>query len=342
MPRPRSDLAACRDLLRGGSRTFYAASFGLPRATRDAATALYGFCRLSDDAIDVAGDALPALDALHARLDRIYSGESCEAAADRAFAAVVDRYEIPKSLPEALLEGFEWDAHGRRYRDLAELRAYSVRVAGTVGMMMSLVMGARERSVLGRACALGAAMQLTNIARDVGEDARAGRLYLPLDWLSEEGIDAQRWMADPRFSGGLARVVRRLLMSAEQLYREAASGISALPRTCRPGIHAARLMYREIGRELERAGLDSVAQRTRVPATRKAALLCSAVALSWRSSRARTAAPMPEALFLLDDVSRSVAVRRGQIHASEVGRIEWLIDLFERLERRESNVRASS
>ncbi len=107
---------------------------------------------------------------------------------------------MPRELPEALLEGFEWDLVGRRYETLEELQAYAARVAGSVGAMMAVLMGARSAAVLARACDLGVAMQLTNIARDVGEDARQGRLYLPLAWLREAGIDPERLARSARFS----------------------------------------------------------------------------------------------------------------------------------------------
>ena len=94
---------------------------------------------------------------------------------------MVAEHKLPRAIPEALLEGFAWDAAHRRYETLSAVRAYGARVAGSVGAMMCLIMGATSRDALSRACDLGLAMQLTNIARDVGEDARAGRLYLPLD-----------------------------------------------------------------------------------------------------------------------------------------------------------------
>ena len=112
---------------------------------------------------------------------------------------------MPRILPDALLEGLAWDAMGRRYATLSDLRAYSARVASAVGAMMCVLMRVRDRDALARACDLGVAMQLTNIARDVGEDAREGRLYLPTDWLAGAGVDL-------RIDGAgqpLARVVRK-------------------------------------------------------------------------------------------------------------------------------------
>ena len=175
-----ADMAACRALLKGGSRTFHAASKVLPRRVSDPAIALYAFCRLADDAVDLGDNRAAAVERLKERLDRAYRGQPMDQAADRAFADVVARFSIPREVPEALLEGLAWDAEGRRYETLPELYAYAARVAGTVGAMMTLVMGQRTPEIVARACDLGVAMQLTNIARDVGEDARAGRLYLPL------------------------------------------------------------------------------------------------------------------------------------------------------------------
>jgi 15-cis-phytoene synthase len=102
---------------------------------------------------------------------------------------------LPRELPAALLEGFAWDAAGRYYETIDELHDYCARVAGSVGAMMALIMGVKNKQVLARACELGNAMQLTNIARDVGEDARNGRLYLPRSWMREAGIDPQAWLA---------------------------------------------------------------------------------------------------------------------------------------------------
>jgi 15-cis-phytoene synthase len=107
-----ADIAACRQLLRTGSRSFYAASFLLPQRIRDPAIALYAFCRIADDAIDCAGDEpgaqARALDELRDRLGRVYDGRPIDAYTDRALADVVERFGIPKALLDALLEGFEW------------------------------------------------------------------------------------------------------------------------------------------------------------------------------------------------------------------------------------------
>jgi phytoene synthase len=327
-------------LLRGGSRTFFAASLVLPRAVSDPATALYAFCRLADDAVDLDGGRLDAVDRLTDRLARAYRGQPLTLPADRAFADVVARFAIPRALPEALLEGLRWDAEGRRYETLDDLLGYAVRVAGTVGAMMALLMHCREPAVVARACDLGIAMQLTNIARDVGEDARAGRLYLPVRWMREAGLDPQAWLAAPRHDTRVAEVIERLLAVADTFYHRSIPGIAALPVRCRPGIHAARLIYAEIGREVERRGLDPVSQRAVVASSRKLRLLADAFFSALRAPGSVADGVEPAAGFLVDAVAATAVVkRRGK---TAIDRAVWVLDLFERLERRDQLLRGGT
>jgi len=341
MPWPESshtaaaDIAACRAELATGSRTFYAASLMLPREIRDAATALYAFCRQADDAVDLDGGRAEAVARLRLRLDRAYAGRPLARPADRALADVVVRFGVPRELPEALVEGIEWDAEGRRYEDIAGLHAYAARVAGAVGAMTAVLMGARRPETIARACDLGVAMQLTNIARDVGEDARAGRLYLPLAWMREAGIDPDAWLAAPHYSDRLAAVIRRLLARADALYARAATGIADLPAGCRPGIHAARLLYAEIGRAVERSGCDSVTVRAFVPASRKARLLARALKEAAMPPAGIKAPALPETQFLVDAVTAMPvpAIKRALPWWAFRRRAVWVVELFERLER---------
>ncbi len=328
----QTDRRACRAALRTGSRTFLAASCFLPRRARDAATALYAFCRLADDAIDEGDDHEGALAELERRLDGVYAGSPRPEPADRSFSCVVHYYRIPRELPAALLEGFQWDAEGRRYETIEEVYEYAVRVAGTVGVMMALLMGVRRSEALARACDLGVAMQLTNIARDVGEDALAGRLYLPQAWLREAGVDPDAFLAEPRFSSGLGEVVQRLLADADRFYQRAMPGFHALPARVRPGLCAARLLYAEIGRELERRGLDPVSQRAVVDGRRKAQVLARVPETLLRAPAEADGAPaLPQGRFLIDAVEGLPA--EGSAGTEMEGQVAWVLDLFERLER---------
>ena len=335
----RADLDECRATLRDGSKSFHAASRILPREIADSAVALYAFCRVADDAIDNAGGT-SALPGLQDRLRRAYEHRPYPLAPDRALAWVVTRHAIPRALPEALLDGFAWDAEGRRYETLSDLTAYATRVAGTVGAMMALLMGARAPVSVARACDLGIAMQFGNICRDVGEDARAGRLYLPRSWLREVGIDPDAWLARPEFCPGVAEVVRRLLCEAEQLYARADGGIAHLPAGCRPGIAAARLIYSEIGRTVARNGFDSVSQRAVVPGRRKLALLAQSMVQAVFAPADTDAPALPEARFLVDAViasppppypTRAVTELRPSLDQ----RIERVIAMFARLQAEE-------
>jgi phytoene synthase len=322
-----ADLAQCRQMIRDGSKTFYTASLLLPQRVCDAARSLYAFCRVADDLVDRSSDSRAAVDHLLSRLDRIYRGEPHDQPADRAFADVAHRFAIPREIPEALIEGFAWDAGGRRYETLADLHAYAVRVAGTVGAMMSLVMQVRDPYAIARACDLGIAMQLTNICRDVGEDAGNGRVYLPLEWLAEAGVDPDRLQSSP----AVRPLVRRLLQEADMLYARSLSGIAMLPAACRPSIHAARMLYAEIGREVERNGCDSITRRAVVPTARKLSRLAQSLA-ACLASAPRTGLPaLPAAQFLVDAVALAGTPKLPPRTFEE--RAQWLTDLFTRLEK---------
>ncbi|QDP22008.1 phytoene/squalene synthase family protein [Bradyrhizobium cosmicum] len=342
------DMAACRALLKGGSRTFNAASKVLPRRVADPAIALYAFCRLADDAVDLGSDRAAAVARLRYRLDRAYREQPMDLAADRLFADVVKKFCIPRELPEALLDGLAWDAEVRRYETLQDLTAYAARVAGAVGAMMTLVMGQRAPEIVARACDLGVAMQFTNIARDVGEDARAGRLYLPQSWLREAGIDPDAWLANPCFTPAVAAIIQRLLHVADIFYSRATHGIVNLPIGCRPGIYAARALYAEIGRELEQGGLDSVSRRAVVSTRRKLAVLARTLLLpqtEWAPARGLDVktADIEETRFLVEAVAATPLRENVRPRWRPVeDRVVWVIDLFERLERRDQLQRSGS
>jgi phytoene synthase len=328
----QADMAACRAMLSGGSKSFAAAAKLLPKRVAEPATALYAFCRVADDLIDEGG-GVAALGELRARLDGIYGGRPFAHPADRAFARIVARFAIPRALPEALLEGLAWDAEGRQCQDEPALEAYAARVAAAVGAIMTLLMGVRDPAAIARACDLGVAMQYTNIARDVGEDARNGRLYLPHDWLRAEGIDHRAFLAAPRFTPALGRVVARLLRTADALYRRSEAGIVLLPRDCRSGIAAARFVYAEIGRQVERQGLDSISRRAVVPAHRKLRLMARSLGMLDARAQDLEAAPLPGNLFLVDAVEAMPTAEAPLPLPGFRERLLWAAELFERLDR---------
>ncbi|MEO0999336.1 MAG: phytoene/squalene synthase family protein [Pseudomonadota bacterium] len=332
-----ADLAACRAAIRTGSKSFHAASRLLPARYRDPALALYAFCRLADDAVDLHDEKPAAVLRLEARLDAAYAGRPEDAPADRAFARMVAETGMPRALPDALIEGLAWDAMGRRYATLSELRAYASRVASAVGVMMAVIMGVREAGALARAADLGVAMQLTNIARDVGEDAAAGRVYLPTDWLAGIGESPESFLADPRPTPAVRGLVAALLAEAEALYRRSEAGIPSLPAPCRPGILAARLIYDGIGAEIAAADHDSLTRRAHTSSARKLALLAEATARApFLSTVGRDLPPLPETAFLVEAAAVDAAPARALSD-----RIAGLMETLQALEARDRAIRAS-
>lgn len=304
-----ADLDWCREAIRTGSFSFHAASQLLPAKVRNPALALYAFCRLADDAVDeTSGGAQAKATAvlrLRDRLDAVYAGQPVDAPADRAFARVVDQFTMPRALPEALLEGLAWDAAERRYATLSELRGYSARVASAVGAMMCVLMEVRDRNALSRACDLGVAMQLTNIARDVGEDARAGRLYLPTKWLEDAGLNADHFLQQPRPDPEIRIMTKRLLAEARRLYDRSEAGVASLPLRARPGILAARHIYAGIGSVIAANGYDSISQRAVTKRGQKLRWLGKAITQSaWVTVMPQSpvlyAKPLDEVAFLVD------------------------------------------
>ena len=330
-----ADLEHCRAAIRTGSLSFHAASKLLPTRVRDPALALYAFCRLADDAVDEGTDKAGAVLSLGERLDRVYRGQPRNTPADRAFAAVVETHEMPRTLPEALLEGLAWDATGYRPQTFSQVLDYSARVASAVGAMMCVLMGVRDADRLARACDLGLAMQLTNIARDVGEDARAGRLYLPADWLDQAGISPAAFLAGPRPTPQVLALVARLLRESERFYARSEPGAMALPLDCRPGIFAARHVYAAIGHDLARHGCDSITRRAHTTKGTKLRLLAlaglrSALSVVTPLPATLHAPPAPEVAFLVQ-----AAARRG----SQTGRSEALLAVLGQLRARDLAMR---
>ncbi|MEM1374240.1 MAG: phytoene/squalene synthase family protein [Pseudomonadota bacterium] len=325
------DMDACRAAIQHGSLSFHTASKLLPARVRDPALALYAFCRLADDAVDLGDDETAAVLSLQERLNLAYEGRPKNTPYDRAFAAMVEDNEMPRALPEALLEGLAWDALGKEYQTLSGVFAYSARVAAAVGAMMTVLMGVRDGDALARACDLGVAMQLTNIARDVGEDARMGRIYLPRDWFAEHGVDVDAFLAEPLPTPEVRRMVRRLLAEADRLYLRAEAGMPSLPVSARPGIMSARLVYAGIGAQVRANGFDSISRRAVTTKRQKAgwvamAVMRSALGAVMPQPATLYARPLPEVAFLVDAAATRQTVQ---------GRTSAVLDVVAELRARE-------
>ena len=305
MSNSKEDLDYCENAIKNGSLSFHAASRLLPRAVRNSCLALYAFCRLADDEVDLKEDKSASVYDLVERLEQVYSGKPRNLPMYRAFARMVEETQMPRALPEALIEGLVWDAMERRYNTFDELVAYSARVASAVGVMMCVIMRQRDSNVLARACDLGVAMQLTNIARDIGEDAREGRLYIPLNWMKEVGVNPNSFLEVPAPTPEIRELTHRLLSKAEILYQRSESGIVCLPKAVRPAMFSARHIYAAIGQEIRNNEYDSITLRAKTSRTKKVELLFLSCAQAGASlmlpgPATRYAQPLDQTKFLVD------------------------------------------
>ena len=325
-----ADARVCARITRAHARTFALASRFLPATKRRAAFALYAFCRQADDLVDSADDSTPAgRGATSARLASY--GRELDAALDgeprgpvfRELARFVTAYRVPPEVLRELLAGVARDLEPVRYATWVELGRYCEGVASTVGEMCTHVFGvpggapARERA-LRYARTLGVAMQLTNILRDIGEDARRGRCYLPEDEVATVGLSRNRILeAGQRRDGSLARDPnwRRLLCfqvaRARALYAAAQPGIALLAPDAQRCATACATGYAAILDAIEARDYDTLSGRARVGNWGRATILWEA----WRVGRPGAATPPDDgpvptwdrAVHALPPLSRTIA-----------------------------------
>jgi phytoene synthase len=286
-----------RAILAAKSKSFALAGRLLGQVERDRAAVVYAFCRRADDAVDGAatGDPIAAVDRLELELDAIYAGRATGDPVLDAFGEVARACVIPRAYPAELLAGMAMDATGWRYHSLDDVLLYSYRVAGVVGLMMCHVLGLCDDRALPRAVHLGLAMQLTNICRDVEEDWRLGRLYLPDELLGAAGApDLAAALGGPfplAARRPAARVTQELLAEADRYYRSADRGIPDLPWRAGLAIRTARLVYAAIGKRMTARGCDPLAGRAVVPRRTKLALVGRAAWIAARDRPRRPRAP---------------------------------------------------
>jgi phytoene synthase len=288
-----------------GSKSFAAAARLFAPGTRRSVLMLYAWCRHCDDVVDGQELGFAAAPARHdARYElaelveqtrRAYAGEPMRDPAFAAFQEVALRHAMPQRFAFDHLAGFAMDVEEARYETIEDTLRYCYHVAGVVGLMMAAIMGVKDEAVLDRACDLGLAFQLTNIARDIVEDARNGRCYLPAAWLREAGIPPAE-LALPRHRPALARVAARLVDYAEPYYDSASAGIRALPLRSAWAIATARNVYRQIGIEVKRRGPHAWDERCGTSKAEKLWLLGKG-GMTALSSRLTTAPPRPAALW---------------------------------------------
>lgn len=285
-------VAAARKSIARGSKSFAAASRLFDPVTRERAWLLYAWCRAADDiadgqdhgsAITRTADPQARLATIRALTGAALRGEPTGRPAFDALGVVAAECAIPAALAMDLVEGFALDADGFSPRDETELLTYCYHVAGAVGVMMALVMGVSpdDRATLDRACDLGLAFQLANIARDVGEDHAAGRRYLPAEWLAEAGVPPDGVLrAEYRARADV--LAQRLAASAARYEASARIGAAALPYRSAWAVLAAAGIYGDIAREVGRRGRAAWDGRV---VTSRAAKLGWIVRAAWQAAR---------------------------------------------------------
>ena len=275
--------------IKKGSKSFALASRVLPPELRDDASMLYAWCRYCDDVIDgqemghgqIADYKIgqgERFNQLRADTSNVLAGKPTDNPVFAGLARVIKTHNIDHRHPFDLLHGFKMDAEDRVYKSVDDILDYSYHVAGVVGVMMANIMGVRDEATLDRASDLGLAFQLTNIARDVIDDAKADRVFIPKDLLIAAGAPTDVASLAKRENWPAAhKAACAQLDIAEQYYESAKVGIKELPFRCAWAISAALAVYREIGERLREGGPEAWEGRVSASKGRKMALALGAV-----------------------------------------------------------------
>jgi phytoene synthase len=259
---------------RANSKTFYLATALLPPAARRAIRALYAFCRATDDLVDRDGATLADVEYWRAEAARPAAEQRQPLLA--AWALIRELYGVEARYQDELIDGIRLDLTRRRYAAWCDLERYCYLVASTVGLLSMPIIGLARTANFNEAAPyaikLGIALQLTNILRDIGEDAGRGRVYLPERDMAEHGLtaaDIVNGVYDERF----VRLMRFEIERARALYAEALPGIALLAPAARPAVGAAALLYRAILDRIEAIGYQVHHQRASTSAAQKLRML---------------------------------------------------------------------
>jgi phytoene synthase len=260
----------CQQKAAASGSSFYYAFLFLPPERRQAIMALYAFCREVDDVVDECQDpsiAQSKLDWWRSEVARAYSGEPTHPVG-QALADVRTRFNLPAEQLLEIIDGMQMDLTQTRYLDFKGLRLYCYRVASVVGLMTAEIFGYQDRQTLKYAHDLGLAFQLTNIIRDVGEDARRGRIYLPIDELQQFNVPAKD-ILEARRSDNFVALMRFQAERAYGLYDQAMAQLPAIDRKAqRPGLIMAAI-YRTLLDEIARDDFQVLDRRTSLTPIRK-------------------------------------------------------------------------
>jgi len=250
-----SDLSVLTASLRGRERRLYGAALAVAPPARDAWWVVLAFRRAVRDA--VRGESKGLVDDLAARLERAFDRRPASAPLDRGLAWLADAHDMPRACFDAQLEAAAWDLDARRYHTEDALLRYAVRASGSVAILAACAMGRRRQTFLERAVDLGVALELTRVASSVLADGGRGRVYLPIEWLEEAGVDVDRFVAHAAASAALSTAIARVASLAERFYLRADGGLADVPHLYRPLVRSARWLGVAELRGLAETGFDA-------------------------------------------------------------------------------------
>ncbi len=269
---PLDAIRHCQSICRRHAKSFYLASWALPRQKRVAAWVVYAFSRVSDDLVDAGGpDAAGRFKKWRQQVETAFDSGQSDDLVLSAFVPICRTYGIPRRLVFQLLDGLADDLSKDRYRTFAELKKYCVKVAAVPGLMLLRVLGCTDLRAKRHAQDLGIAMQLTNILRDVKEDAARGKIYLPLEDLAAAGYSESDLHAGVQ-SAAFDRLMNVQINRARALYETADAGIAYLPSDARLCVRLCSAFYLGILDELSQPGVSPLQGRVVVPFSKKAAI----------------------------------------------------------------------
>lgn len=268
----------CRIYTRHYAKSFYFSSFLLPKEKRNAAYAVYSFCRYADNIVDMAcnhthDEVEQKINSLLQNLDDVYSNRKFDNGSFSAFAHTVRKYDIPKHCFTELVEGVGMDIKTKRYETFTELERYCYKVASVVGLIMSEIFGYSNSSALEYAVHLGKAMQLTNILRDVYDDSRMNRVYIPQDEMKTFGYSEED-IGNKVINDNFISLIKHQIERARSFYELAEKGIPYLTDDgSRTTVVLMQKIYSGILNKIEEKGFDIYSERVYVTRAEKISIM---------------------------------------------------------------------
>lgn len=268
---PENAYRYCRQIAKHHAKTFYLATWFLPKKQRNPIYAMYALLRTVDDLVDLAENKLTngslsraelssMMDAWKTRLHECYEGNHNNDPIMVAWQDTLKSYNIPIELPLDLMDGVTMDIDFRPFQTFDDLYVYCYKVASVVGLMCSEIFGYRDKKALDHAIELGIAMQLTNILRDVGEDVDRGRIYLPLEDLDRFGYTEEKFM-QKKINGNFVELIKFQIARARSYYEASEKGVPLLEKESRFAVKISSQNYCNILRAIEENNYDVFSQR---------------------------------------------------------------------------------